>query len=97
MHPLLFALPLTSNSLPGNAPHQCIQPIDMLLCLLDHNRVTLLKDLVYSDKRLERLHFIGEDGLPVFGVSSHHPTMAKAQTDTFIPAQKAAEDLLSHV
>ena len=66
----------TSNSLPRDAPTQSIQPVDMLLRLLDHDRMTFLKNLVYRDERLESLDFIREDGLPVnkrTTGSAHHP------------------------
>ena len=74
----------------------------MLLSLPNHYRVSFLQNLVYCDKRFIGLDFVGEDRLArgcrggsasIRGRGGFIPTA----TYTFIPAQKAAEDLWSHV
>jgi hypothetical protein len=76
----------------------------MLLRLANNHGVALLKNLVYRDQGLERLDLVGEDGLPVKNeaVSAimrmpHSMPVGYPKTYTFMPAQKAADDLWSHV
>lgn len=77
----------------------------MLLRLTDNHGVALLENLVYCDQGLERLDLVGEDGLPmkneaVSAISRTIPLTTSfrySKTYTFIPAQKAADDLWSHV
>lgn len=53
----------TSNTLSSNPSHQTIHPIHMLLPFANHSRMSFLQDLVYRDKGLERLDFVGKDRL----------------------------------
>lgn len=76
----------------------------MLLRLAHDDGVALLKNLVDRDERLERLDLIGEDRLPTtrthtgqpYAPAQFHP-IRNWNTYTFMPAQKAADDLWSHV
>lgn len=92
--------PHTSQALTTNTAHQTIDPIGVLLRLADNDRMALLQDLVYRDKRLERLDLIGKDRLATdpdtVSAFRFAPTV-RENTHTFMPAQKAAEDLWSHV
>lgn len=54
----------TSDSVATDSAHQTINPSRVLLCLPHDRRVTLLQNLVDRDQGLERLDFVGEDGLP---------------------------------
>lgn len=95
----------TSNSFAANASHQAIDPIGVLLGLSANDRVAFLENLVDGNKGLERLDLVGQDRLPVGVISmsaqvhSHFLVSPKysASTYTFMPAQKAADDLWSHV
>ena len=80
----------------------------MLLCLAHDNGVALLENFVDRDERLERLDLVGEDRLPArrkhtsqsytSGYLPHSSSPSAPQnTYTFMPAQKAADDLWSHV
>lgn len=77
----------------------------MLLRFTHNNGMTFLKNLVDRDERLERLDLVGKNRLPAMEgytsapVSSTSPTIHITQmmTYTFMPAQKAADDLWSHV
>lgn len=77
----------------------------MLLRFAHSNWMTFLKNLVNRDKRLERLNLVGKNRLPVtkgrmsVSVSNTFVAIRSTQlmTYTFMPAQKAADDLWSHV
>jgi hypothetical protein len=56
-------LPHTSDPIPSNAPHQAVNPIDMLLRFSHHNRVTFLQNFMYRNQGLERLNFVGKHRL----------------------------------
>lgn len=97
----------TSNTIATNTAHQAINPIDMLLSLPDNNRMALLQNLMDGDKRLVRLDLVGEHRLAI-GIGTRGSVWKRARpegrriigddiTYTFIPAQKAAEDLWSQV
>ena len=96
----------TSNTVATDTSHQAIDPIRVLLCLADNHGVAFLKNLVYRDQGLECLDLVGEDRLPgedgnmsvTFGTTNTLPCSLDApETYTFMPAQKAADDLWSHV
>lgn len=95
----------TSNTVATHTSHQAINPVRVLLRLADDHGVTFLKDLVYRDQGLERLDLIGEDRLPRMDTDMSATcavnTIACLQdvpdTYTFMPAQKAADDLWSQV
>lgn len=108
-NPTLRGTRHTSNSVSSDTSHQAINPIGMLLCLAHDNRVALLQNLVDRDERLERLNLVGEDRLPTTRKDTCQPNTPEAtspshslpsatqNTYTFMPAQKAADDLWSHV
>lgn len=94
----------TSNAVASHSPHQAIHPVDMLLRLPHNDGMTFLENLVDCDESLERLDLIGKNGLP----ATQHTRQPSATTSfavpatrmctyTFMPAQKAADDLWSHV
>lgn len=96
----------TSHAFSSNASHQAINPIAMLLRLADNNGMTLLQNLVYRNESLERLDLVGKDRLSVGGDVSPgqttspnhgHRAIIQLSTYTFMPAQKAADDLWSQV
>lgn len=95
----------TSNTVATHTSHQAINPVRVLLRLADDHGVAFLKDLVYRDQGLERLDLIGEDRLPRMDTDMSATcavnTIACSQdvpdTYTFMPAQKAADDLWSQV
>lgn len=55
----------TSHSFTTDASHQTINPIGVLLSLSDHDRVSFLENFVDGLEGLERLDFVGKNGLPV--------------------------------
>jgi hypothetical protein len=71
----------------------------MSLRLADRNRMALLEDFMYRNKSFESLHFICKDGLSArFRRKPPPPPTLTTPgrwkiTNTFIPAQKAVEDL----
>lgn len=76
----------------------------MLLRLPHNDGMTFLENLVDCDEGLERLDLVGKDGLPATKHThqpSANPSFANPATRvftyTFMPAQKAADDLWSHV
>lgn len=77
----------------------------MLLRFTHNHGMAFLKNLVDGDERLERLDLVGEDGLPAMNENTSVPVSnnsfatsgAQVMTYTFMPAQKAADDLWSHV
>lgn len=98
----------TSNTVSSDTSHQAINPVGVLLRFAHDNGVALLENFVDRDERLERLDLVGEDRLPAtrkHTSQSYTPadipysstSSAPQNTYTFMPAQKAADDLWSHV
>lgn len=96
----------TSNTVATHTSHQAIDPIRVLLCLTDNHGVAFLEDLVYRDQSLECLNLVGEDRLPekdenMSATFRRTQNLSRSpdvpETYTFMPAQKAADDLWSHV
>lgn len=89
--------PHTSNAIPHDTAHQTIHPVDMLLRLADDDRVSFLQHFMYCDDGFERLDLVGKNGLSVQVMSANQYGRRDKDTYTFMPAQKASEDLWSHV
>lgn len=93
----------TSNTIASNSAHQTIDPIGVLLRLAHDDWVSFLENLVYSDESFESLDLVGENGLPaideipISDYFSESLLLRLCTTYTFMPAQKAADDLWSHV
>lgn len=91
---------IATDALAGHAAVKAIDPAAVGHGLYECTGVALLHYLVDGDEGFKGLDLVGHDGLPVIQliVSAAHPgAVAVVQTYTFIPDQKASDDLWSHV
>lgn len=90
--------PVSTHTLAGHAPVQAVDPSSICHSLPQCDWMAFLKDLVYRDQSFEGLYFVREDGLAAEAMSVELLSQALARaTHTFIPDQKACEDLWSQV
>ena len=92
---------ISSHALAGRgASRQALEPAGVRLRLFENDGMALLEDIVDGNERFERLHLVGEDWLPGCPLASccrSRSDHRQQRTYTFMPCQKEAELLWSHV